>query len=292
MNSAFEMRKSFGRLTRAAAMLAGLGMLSLAAAAQQAKPPVKVPDNIIGNEHPAPEPPGGPPPRTSDGHVDLSGVWIRGEAGVQTQYAGSRTQPGGARGRGAADDIPFQPAAAAKIKALTPTQMQLGMAGVNCMPLGDPGIFLFNPHPIQFFQMPGVLVQLEEVDNHWRLVHTDGRPHQKDADPTFNGDAVGHWDGDTLVIDVVALDERTWNNTAGWFHSDQEHLVERISRPNMNRLTYQVTIEDPKVLTKPWTSPVQTYSLAHEDLFENFCTRNDEVTEFEKLNSQESGEKK
>src|ERR1700722_13861515 len=120
MSRRLEMRRSFGGLTRAAAMLGGFGMLPLAAAAQQAKPPVKVPHNITGNEHPAPEPPGGPPPRTSDGHVDLSGVWIRGEAGVQTQYAGSRTQPGGARGRGAADDIPFQPSAAAKIKALTP----------------------------------------------------------------------------------------------------------------------------------------------------------------------------
>jgi hypothetical protein len=282
------MREPLRLLRNAATLLAGLGMLSLTAAAQEGKPPVKVPDNIIGNEHPAVEPPGGPPPRTADGHVDLSGVWIRGEAGVQTQYTGSRTQ---AR-RGAAEDIPFQPWAAAKIKGMTPTQLQLGMAGVNCMPLGDPGIFLFNPHPIQFFQLPGVLVQLQEVDNHWRLVHTDGRPHEKDSDPTFNGDAVGHWEGDTLVIDVVAIDERTWNNTAGWFHSDQEHLIERISRPFMNRLTYQVTIEDPKVLTKPWTSPVQTYSLAHEDLFENFCTRNDEVTEFEKLQSQESGAQK
>ena len=281
------MKVALRRLMNTAAILVALGMLSLAAA-QQGKPPVKVPDNIIGNEHPAVEPPGGPPPRTADGHVNLSGVWIRGEAGVQTQYAGSRTQTG----RSAAEEIPFQPWAAAKIKGMTPTQKQLGMAGVNCMPLGDPGIFLFNPHPIQFFQLPGVLVQLEEVDNHWRLVHTDGRAHEKDADPTFNGDAVGHWEGDTMVIDVVAIDERTWNDTAGWFHSDQEHLIERISRPFMNRLTYQVTIEDPKVLTKAWTSPVQTYSLAHEDLFENFCTRNDEVTEFEKLQSQESGAKK
>src|ERR1700680_1233596 len=95
MSRRFEMRQSFGSLTRAAAMLAGLGMLSLAAAAQQAKSPAKVPDNIIGNEHPAPEPPGGPPPRTADGHVDLSGVWIRGEAGVQTQYAGSPNAPRG-----------------------------------------------------------------------------------------------------------------------------------------------------------------------------------------------------
>ena len=125
------MREPFSRVVRAAAMLAGLGMLSLAAAAQQAKPPVKVPDNIIGNEHPAPEPPGGPPPHAADGHVDLSGVWIRGEAGVQTQYAGSRAQPGGGRGRGGNEDIPFRPWAAAKIKALTPTQMQLGMAGVK-----------------------------------------------------------------------------------------------------------------------------------------------------------------
>ena len=69
-----------------------------------------------------------------------------------------------------------------------------------------------------------------------------------------------------LVIDVIAIDERTWNNFIGWFHSDQEHVIERLSRPSENGLIYQVTIEDPKVLTQPWTSEPHQGSLHHEDL--------------------------
>lgn len=278
------MRQLRGGMIARVVFIVALPTLSLSAIAQE---PPKLPDNIVGNAHPSVMEKGGPAPRTADGHVDLSGVWIRGEAGTQTQYVGARSEAL----RAQAEAPPFQPWAAAKVKAMTRTEIQLGMAGVNCMPLGDPGIFMFNPHPIQFIQIPGVLVQLEEVNNHWRLVHTDGRPHDKDPDPSFNGDAVSHWDGDALVIDVIALDERTWNNNTGWFHSDQEHLIERITRPSMNYLNYQVTIEDPKVLTKPWTSPVQIYTLDKHDLLENFCTRNDEVEEFQKLKSQESGGK-
>lgn len=281
------MRQLRGGIMNAVVFIIALCTLSISAFAQE---PPKLPDNIVGNSHPSVMEKGGPTPRTADGHVDLSGVWIRGEAGTQTQYIGARSE--GARAKARPDPPPFQPWAAAKVKAMTPTEIQLGMAGVNCMPLGDPGIFVFNPHPIQFIQIPGVLVQLQEVNNHWRLVHTDGRPHDKDPDPSFNGDAVGHWEADTLVIDVIGLDERTWNNNTGWFHSDQEHLIEHITRPSMNYLNYQFTIEDPKVLTKPWTSPIEIYTLSKEDLLENFCTRNDEVEEFQKLKSQESGGKK
>ena len=130
--------------------------------------------------------------------------------------------------------------------------------------------------PMQLIQTPGQFVQLIEFPRDIRVIHTDGRPHHKDPDPSFNGDSVAHWDGDTLVIDTIAIDERTWNNFTGWFHSDQEHVVERLTRPSMNYLTYQVTIEDPKVLTKPWTSAPRTWSLGHEDLQEYYCTNNRE----------------
>ncbi len=127
------------------------------------------------------------------------------------------------------------------------------------------------------------LIELNELNTNFRVVHTDGRPHGKDPDATFNGDATAHWEGDALVIDVIAIDERTWNDFLGWFHSDQEHVIERLTRPSENYLVYQVTIEDPKVLTKPWTSAPRQWSLSHEDLEEYYCTNNQEVQQYESL---------
>ena len=120
-------------------------------------------------------------------------------------------------------------------------------------------MFITNPYPVQLAQSAKQLIQLNELNNNFRVIPTDGRMHTKDPDPTFNGESVAHWDGDTLVIDTIAIDERTWNNFTGWFHSDQEHVVERLTRPSMNYLTYQVTIEDPKVFTRPWKISMPLY---------------------------------
>src|SRR5580704_4869380 len=235
---------------------------------------------------PQPMPKGGPAPRSADGHPDLSGVWFPGTAGGFTFNPALRKQfdPKATP----EEPPPFQPWAAAKIKAMTATDYELGRASVNCMPRGVPGMFLIDPYPIQLVQTPGQLVQLDELNNNFRVIHTDGRPHAQDPDPSFDGDAVARWDGDTLVIDVVSIDERTWNNFTGWFHSDQEHVIERLSRPSMNYLIYQVTIEDPKVLTKPWTSAPRQYTLGHEDLLEYYCTNNQDVDQYKSLKEKES----
>jgi hypothetical protein len=134
-------------------------------------------------------------------------------------------------------------------------------------------------------------VQLVELLNNFRVIHTDGRPHAKDPDPAFNGDGVARWEGDTLVIDTIAVDETTWNDFVGWFHSDQQHVIERITRPSMNYLVVQVTIEDPKVLTKPWTSAPRQWSLGHEDLQEYHCTHNEELDQLRRLNELEKSKK-
>ena len=231
-------------------------------------------------------PKGGPAPRTADGHPDLSGVWFPGTAGGFTFNAALKKQfdpkvtP--------EEPPPFQPWAAAKIKAMTSTDYELGRASVNCLPRGVPGMFLIDPYPFQLVQTPGLFIQLDELNNNWRVVHTDGRAHNPEPDPAFNGDEVGPWEGDTLVIDVIGLDERTWNNFTGWFHSDQEHVVERISRPSMNYLVHQVTIDDPEVLAKPWTSAPRVWTLGHEDLLEYFCTNNQDVDQYKALKSKES----
>ena len=229
-----------------------------------------------------PLPKGGPAPRTADGHPDLSGVWFPGVTGgfdtsnpTALRTFDSKVTP--------EEKPPFQPWAAAKVNSMTDVDKELGRASVNCLPRGTPLNFLGNPYPIKLVQTRDELIQLFELNTNFRVVRLDGRPHSKDPDPTFGGDASAHWDGDTLVIDVIAIDERTWNNFLGWFHSDQEHVSERLSRPSENYLTYQATIEDPKVLTKPWTSAPRTWSLGHEDLEEYFCTNNQEVQQYESL---------
>jgi hypothetical protein len=238
--------------------------------------------------HLQPLPKGGPAPRTPDGHPDFSGVWFPGvTGGYDTSNASAlRTFDPKATPE---EKPPFQPWAAAKVNSMTAVDKELGRASVNCMPRGTPLNFLGNPYPIKIVQTRDELVQLFELNTNFRVVHLDGRPHTKNPDPTFAGDATAHWESDTLVIDVIAIDERTWNNFLGWFHSDQEHVIERFRRPSENYLTYQATIEDPKVLTKPWTSAPRTWTLGHEDLEEYYCTNNQEVQEYE---SQKNGQGK
>ena len=235
-----------------------------------------------------PLPKGGPTPRTPDGHPDLSGVWFPGVTGgydtsnpTALRQFDPKVTP--------EEKPPFQPWAAAKVNSMTAVDFELGRASVNCLPRGTPLSFLGNPYPIKLVQTRGELIQLFELNTNFRVLHTDGRLHTKNPDPTFAGDASAHWEGDALVIDVIAIDERTWNNFVGWFHSDQEHVIERLTRPSENYLIYQVTIEDPKVLTKPWTSAPRQWSLSHEDLDEYYCTNNQEVQQYQSLKEKNSG---
>jgi hypothetical protein len=209
--------------------------------------------------------------------VDLSGVWFPGSMGREDLTAEADPARRQFDPKVTPEEKPsFQPWAAEKIKKLSTIDAELLRPSVNCMPRGVPGMFITNPYPVQLIQTRGQLAQLNELNNNFRVIPTDGRKHTEDPDPTFNGEGVAHWDGDTLVIDTIAVDQRTWNNFTGWFHSDAEHVIERISRPSMNYLIYQVTIEDPKVLTKPWTSAPRTWTLAKEPLQEYYCTNNQE----------------
>jgi hypothetical protein len=250
-----------------------------------------------------PLPDGGPAPRLADGHPDFSGVWFVGLLGKEdaTLVGSFGVQDPSQRpfdpkvtpeGRPS-----FQPGAAEKVKQqqanllndtrdpssfdklpreqkLAALDMEILKLSRNCMPRGVPGMFLAGARPLQLVQRPGELVELNELNHDYRVIPTDGGAHSKDPDPKFNGESVAHWEGDTLVIDTVAIDERVWNNDQCTFHSDQEHVIERITRPSLNYLIYQVTIEDPKVLTKPWTSAPHRWSLGHEELSEWYCGAN------------------
>jgi hypothetical protein len=267
------------------AILVGLCMVVTSAFAQEAPPGSvgKVPEKTAaGSETWHELPPGGPVPRTADGHPDLNGVWFPNAAGRQVQRA-----------------YPIDPAARRQYDPkVTPEEKPVFKPGMQdkfkkavpygeCVIPGTPGTLLQENSltwPMQLVQTPGRLVMLIEYPMDFRVIHTDGRPHSKDPDPTFNGDSVAHWEGDTLVIDSTALDNRI-PNFGGWFHSEQEHVIERISRPSKNYLIHEVTIEDPLVLAKPWHSAPRRWSLsvvADDDLEEFFCTRNEEPQEWQK----------
>jgi len=235
--------------------------------------------DAIGTTDVPPLPPGGPTPRMADGKPDLSGIWFSGVIG--RPMAWSRTP----REQVKEDPVPFRPEALAKITSLTRAQLQALDPTVNCLPRGVPGMFTMNPHPSEIVTIPGSFIQLVEAGNQWRKIHTDRRPHPEYPDPLFNGNSSAWWDGDTLVIDSIGFDERTWITGNGWYHSDQLRVIERIRRPSKNYLEYQFTIDDPTVLVKPWTSGWRTFSLAQDDdrLLENYCTNEQSADQFRKL---------
>jgi hypothetical protein len=261
-------------------LLVAMVMLPMASAAQDNKTYVEA----RGSVKPVPLPPGGPTPRMADGKPDFSGVWFDGPTGRANAWSVDREQ-------GPAEDpIPFQPWAQAKWDATSRLERELNSPSVNCMPVGTPGMFMENAFAHQIIMKPGQFVHLVEMNNRWHVIHTDGRPHKPadEQEPLFYGDQTARWDGDMLVIDSISIDERTQIRD-GWFHSDSLHVIERLRRPSANYLEYQVTVEDPKTLTKPWTSPWHTLTLSalNEDLTENFCTNNENVEQFKKLYEQQ-----
>jgi hypothetical protein len=231
-------------------------------------------------------PPGGPAPRTADGHPNLTGRYYPNGAG---RMVGSYT-PGGVEPDAARlfdpkvtpqENPVFRPEAIAKYKAPTPYG--------TCAPGGTPTSITTQATehgPMQIIQLPGEVWILSEFPQTIRWIPTDGRPHSEDPDVSFNGESVGHWEGDTLVVDTIAIDERMRNISVGatgdanaWSHSDKEHVIERFSRPSKNFLTYQITVEDPVVLAKPFTSAPQRWSLAqaaNDTWTEYLCTANED----------------
>jgi hypothetical protein len=121
----------------------------------------------------------------------------------------------------------------------------------QCMLLGVPAITM-NPMPLEIVQTPKKTVILYEVMRAFRIIPSDGRSHPGDLDPTYMGDSVAHWDGDTFVVDVIGFNDKTWLDGAGHFHSEALHVVERYTRTPEDTIHYEVTAEDPNILTKPW----------------------------------------
>jgi hypothetical protein len=148
----------------------------------------------------------------------------------------------------------------------------------NCVPPGLPGI-MTQPYPIEFLFTPGKVTVLIEAYSQWRQIFTDGRPHPEDPDPTFNGHSIGHWEGDTLVVDSVGFSpEIPMGGQYGIEHSDKMRIVERMRKNDKDQLEIETTIYDPEALAKPWTTK-RVYG-RHPDwtLAEYICSNNRNYT--------------
>jgi hypothetical protein len=126
----------------------------------------------------------------------------------------------------------------------------------RCLPPGLPRIYL-HPKPLEIVQLPNEVIMMFEYDRIIRHIYTDGRPHDEFLDPPlWMGDAIGKWEGDTLVVDSIGFNDKTWLDRAGHPHSDALHVVERVRRARRDTLTDEITIEDPKAYTKPWSAQI------------------------------------
>jgi hypothetical protein len=182
-------------------------------------------------------------PRLANGKPDLSGVYSFGGGGAP----GGRGAAGPG-GRAAAPAGPELKPGMEKYRVVRgPTDTG---ALADCMPVAGPAAFTV-PYQFQILQTPAYAMILHEYPGIFRIVPTNGATHPVDPDPTWLGDSIGHWDGDTLVVDTVGFNTRT--ELSGYKHSEGLHIVERFSRPDYDTLQYEATLEDPNVFVRPWT---------------------------------------
>jgi len=180
-------------------------------------------------------------PSKQGGALDLTGVWLVDH--FQPALFPKGTTP------------PLTPWGAEQFKKADTSVNDPNLA---CLPHGIPRL-MYVPLPIEIFQVPGRVLMYVEAGNQLRQIHLD-RGHREDTGPTYNGDSIGKWEGDTLVVDTVGFNNITWLDHAGLPHSEDLHVVERIRRVDHNTLVDDFTIEDPKAYTKSWTAS-QTYHL-------------------------------
>ncbi|MEO8260781.1 MAG: hypothetical protein ABI868_25775 [Acidobacteriota bacterium] len=223
-----------------------------------------------------PLPAAGPAPRTADGHPDLSGVWWPGRdlqiRPLETAPTAGAPPPAPRAPTPAAAPRPpsftslYQPWAAAKARTLGDKDDP----SLRCLPVafGTLNISLYGIGFVgQIIQTPKFVTMLTETYHGFKIIPTDGRTHREDVAPSYRGDSVGHWEGETLVVDSRNFTDTNWMFAEGnvSFHSDALRIVERYRRVDANTIEVDAIVEDPKVLTGPWTVPRQTLRLAPFD---------------------------
>jgi hypothetical protein len=204
---------------------------------------------------------------------DLQGIWearTTANFGLEAHSADENIRAGDSVITDPADGkIPWRPEAAAKRAQLFKDRKTADPVA-HCYLPGIPRI-TYMPFPFQIFQTPEYVVITYEYVHASRTIHMSGK-HLEDID-FWMGDSRGRWEGDTLVVDVSDLNGETWLDGAGDFHSDALHVVERYTKTSPDTLTYEATIEDPKVFTRPWTIriPLYRHTEKNAQLYEYEC---------------------
>ena len=206
---------------------------------------------------------------------DLRGVWMRRNDYAYQNYAFSADLP------------PMTPWAMSQYEEARPTFGPNGVAVsqtndlvYQCFPPGVPRIY-FHPHPFEIVQTPGRIMIAYEYQQLLRQVFTDDRTHRTDLAPMWMGDSTGHWEGDTLVVETVNFNDKTWIDRRGVPHSDQLRVVERIRRGGENELIVDIMVEDPIAFTEPWTAR-KVFDKVDWSLEEFICLDDSSYQEFER----------
>lgn len=245
----------------------------------------------------------GPAPRTAWGKPDLSGIWeyvapgrangpnrsaARGAANTPPRESAQRGGPGRGPGRGPIDfnsiqffnigltvpgGLPFTPWAA-ELRKQRMANNNADNPDAHCLPLGLTQLHM-HPQPRKIVETPDLIVILYEAQGGVRQIFMDGRPLPTDAEPWWYGYSVGHWDGDTLVVETNGFRDDVWLDVQGSPLTSAGRMIERFRRPDYGHLQIDVTVEDPKSYTKPWTVRINQRIMLDTQLIEFVCQENE-----------------
>jgi hypothetical protein len=229
-----------------------------------------------------------PAPRTADGKPDLSGLWMRfrGEGGGATATpvpAPPGTPPVATFfdiGAGFPGGLPFQPWAA-ELKKTRNDANSKDNPDAHCLPMGLMQFHL-HPQPRRMIQSPGLTTILYEANYGLRYIYTDGRPLPPNGEPQpfWYGYSVGKWDGDTFVVETNNLRDDGWLDVRGSPQTDQAKITERFRRVNFGKLEIDITIDDPKAYTKPFTVRVNQEIMVDTEMIEFICNENNQFLKY------------
>ena len=219
---------------------------------------------------------GAPAPRTADGKPDLSGIWqpisrnrgpesLEGQANRATQFWEI--------GLGLPGGLPYQPWAA-EVHKKRMENFSGDNPDVRCLPLG---VLQMQTHPMirRIVQVPGFMTILHERDMEYRQIFTDGRPLPSDPNPSWNGYSSGKWVGDTLVVETNGFRDGLWADYNGSPLTDAAKITERFRRVNFGNMEVEVTVEDVKAYTRPWTVTLHQTIVLDTDVLEYVCLENE-----------------
>ena len=227
-----------------------------------------------------------PTPRLPNGKPDFSGLWHAtnparcGGGGSQFIECGNEiggSPLGGNLGRNLPEGLPYQPHAAKLAKERRADDSR-DDPHVRCLPDNPPRAWTL-PHLTKIMQTPKQLALLYEVNAMYRQIFTDERPFPEDPTPTWNGYSVGAWEGDALVVQTRGFRDDLWIDTGGSPMSDIAKMTERITRPNYGTLNIDLTIDDPKNYTKPFTVSLSQHIELDTELVDEFCLENEKSYE-------------